>query len=487
MDRIGPIRLSSRIAAVFGLALMGFGLLLVSIVSKGIFFNMVTQLDNALYGQFLASRIRLSANEVQKPSNVVIVGIDDKSLEELGAYNPETYRMYHVAGLRNLVEGRPRAVVFDILFADPHPDPAVDRALGEAMKKGRVFSVHFAAPEDHAGHMFDRGAYGGLSNIKSRAVQEGGFFSMITPVYESLSGFGIANAYADTDGVLRKLPVVFNVNGKVYPTVALEVYRAISGIPRESVRFSRGKIRVGERAVPADADLRTRIPLLEDQYRIRQISFSDVVRGRVPAEFFRDKVVFVAATATGLGDNKLVPVYGYVPGVKVHANLFLALTEDRLLDELTPKEYYVLLCLAALFYTFIFYNKKPGDGFVIGLLKALFRRAVPMWLANGFDRRFRRVQAALTRFAPYFHWLKNSYVARFTVLLVRRTRSRVQDLLVQVLQLYVVLFVLFLYFDFFVKPTALIIQLLLAYIIVGEYKDVETLLAQPATADAPKE
>lgn len=483
MDRIGPIRLSRRIATIFGLSLFGFGLLFVSVVSKGVFFNMVTQLDNALYGQFLASRIRLSANEAIKPSNVVLVGIDDNSLKELGAYNPETYRMYHVAGLRNLIAGDPRAIVYDILFADPHPDPSVDRALGLEMKKGRVFSVHFAAAEDHAGAMFEKGSYPNLLPVKKRAVHEGGFFPMIAPVHESLAGFGIANAYADTDGVLRKLPAVFEVNGKIYPTVAIEVYRAIMGVPRESVRFSGGKIWVGKRGIPVDADLRTRIPLLEDQYQIRQISFSDVVRGRVPAQFFKGKVVFVAATATGLGDNKLVPVYGYIPGVKVHANLFLALLKNRLMDEPTQKMYYLLLFLASIFYTFIFYNKKSGDGFIIGMLKTLAKRAVPMWLENGFNLRFKRIQAALDRFAPYFNWLRRNYVARFAAILLRRTRSRVQDLLVQVLWLYLVLFLLFLYLYFFVKPTALIIEVLLAYIIAGEYKDVETVLAQPAEND----
>ena len=480
MERIGPIRLSRRLATVLGLAILGYGLLFVSIVSKGVFFNMVTQLDNALYGQFLASRIRLSAGDPLKPCDVVIAGIDDRSLKTLGAYNPEVYRMYHVAALRYLLSGNPRAVVYDILFADPHPDPAVDRALGEAMRKGRVFASHFAASEDYAGAIFDKGAYPNLAPVAGRCVREGGFFPMVGPVYSALSGFGIANAYADTDGVLRKLPAVFNVNGKVFPTVAIEVYRSLNGVPREAVRYTGGELHVGSRAIPVDADMRTRIPLIEDEYRIRQVSFSDLVRQRVPAEYFRDKVVFVAATATGLGDNKLVPVYGYIPGVKIHANLFLALEKNRMVDEFTQRTYYILLALASLFYTFIFYNKRPGDGFFTRIAKKAGRRVVPLWLEKGFNLRFRRFQAALDRFAPYYSWLRKSYVLRFSVILFQRTRSRVQTLLFQLLVLYVALFLSFQYGDFFVKPTALMIQVLLAYIIAGEFKDVETALAREA-------
>ncbi|MEW5736248.1 MAG: CHASE2 domain-containing protein [Thermodesulfobacteriota bacterium] len=460
---------------VLVLSAMSFSLLTWSIVSRGVFANMLSQMDNALYGQMLATSDRLAGKSPAGESDVVLVALDDRALQKLSAYNPETYRRYHVQALAHLVAGKPRAVVYDILFADAHPDPEVDLALAARMKETTSFVAHFAASVDESGGEFDAESYPNLHNVADRAVYEEGFFPMPEPIFRALSGFGLSNAYPDTDGVLRKMPVFVNVGGRMYPTIALEVYRRLHNVSRESVVFRNHHVIVGDRLIPADQDLRTRIPMLDREFSVREISFYDVALGRVPAEYFSGKVVFVAATATGLGDNKLLPVHGYVPGVRVHINLFLGLEKNRLVGEPSTSGYMILLFLAAICYTFLFFNKNehslPGKVLIrLSRIPAL-RRA---WTAVVGRVRLDRVAGALSGLA------RKSYFLRFTVALFEQTRSRLQALLFQLLLLYLAIYWVFLEFSWYVRPTPLLLQVMLSFVFVSEFRRIDAALAGPA-------
>jgi CHASE2 domain-containing sensor protein len=72
---------------------------------------------------------------------------------------------------------------------------------------------------------------------------------------------------------------------------------------------------------------------------------------------FCDKIVFIAATAAGLGDMKLVPLFGYISGVKIHTNLFLNMLYGNFISEISKTAYYILLFLTSLSYTFLFYTR----------------------------------------------------------------------------------------------------------------------------------
>jgi adenylate cyclase len=57
-------------------------------------------------------------------------------------------------------------------------------------------------------------------------------------------------------------------------------------------------------------------------YTYPHFSMADVVQRRLPAADFRDKIVLIGATATGIGDIKSTPYSGTdYPGVEIHANV----------------------------------------------------------------------------------------------------------------------------------------------------------------------
>ncbi len=342
--------------AILFLALSGFSILLISILLKGIIFNILVQIDNDLYTQFLLARERIREDAKTVYSDVVIVGIDDRTLNKLGVYSPQKYRKYHVDVLANILKGEPKAVVYDILFGDSHDDPDVDLKLSEVMKKGHVFSVCFGSDHDRSGGMFEPLGFDIPQDLNMTFESEKGFEPILPLIFNSLEGAGLANVYPDRDGMLRKVPVFFNVNNKLYSTIAFEVFRKINGIPRSKILIDNGQITSEGTKIPVDSYCRTYINI-EKKHKIRDISFYDVWNGRLPGRFFKGKVVFMAATAIGLGDMKLVPLYGYVAGVRVHANLLLNLIHKNFIRVVSGKQYYTLIFLASLFYTYIFYMR----------------------------------------------------------------------------------------------------------------------------------
>ena len=77
------------------------------------------------------------------PAEIIIVAIDEPSLQAIGAWPWPRDR--HAEALDRIAAARPRAIVYDLLFTEPRPeDPALAAALGRAGKV--ALPLQFAVP-----------------------------------------------------------------------------------------------------------------------------------------------------------------------------------------------------------------------------------------------------------------------------------------------------------------------------------------------------
>jgi CHASE2 domain-containing sensor protein len=460
---------------ILSLSLAGFSVLFISIMLKGLIASILDQVDNTFHAQFLYVRERFNEDKEPINSDVVVVGIDDRTLNKLGAYNPTEYRRYHIDLLANILKGKPAGVAYDILFGDPHPDPDVDRRLADTMRQGPVFSVFFGAAQDRSDGVFSSYGYDLPEDVPMAYVTEAGFERMSLPVLDGLTSIGLANAYPDTDGLIRKMPMFFRVEDKLYPTIALEVFRNVKGIPRDDIRVEKGRVLVGETVVPVDKNCRAYVNI-DESYKIREIPFYDVWKGRVPPRFFKDKIVFIAATATGLSDNKLVALYGYISGVLIHANLYLNLNYRNLIHEIAGNAYYFLVFMASFFYTFIFYSRSE-DSTLRKIINLLSRLAAARRLGETLLS-----LAVVERMIQAFKRARERhYGLRLFFLLFTEARKIVEPLLLHLVLLYSTLSLVFYFFHIFVRPSAIIIQLFIAYIIVEQVRKIDFSAISTAT------
>jgi CHASE2 domain-containing sensor protein/signal transduction histidine kinase len=225
---------------------------------------------------------RLAGRRVD-PS-IILVAIDDRSLAALGRW--PWSRARHAALVDRIAAARPRALAFDILFSEPESPSADTRFAAAIARAGRVFLPTAGAP-------------GGADALAPAGAIEA-----------AAAGLGEVSVRPDPDGVVRR----FERCAGRFATLMEAVARSSRPPP------------------PAAAGCADElIPFAAGPGRYRAISYVSVLRGEAPAEVFKDHIVLVGATATGMSDRFLTPMDGGggMSGLELQADILDALVNDR--------------------------------------------------------------------------------------------------------------------------------------------------------------
>ncbi len=204
-----------------------------------------------------------------------------------------------------------RRVILGYFFADPGQEQEAPRvgALPPPVLSKANFAGRNVAFKEAAG-------YGANLEILQRAALGGGHFI----------------SEPDPDGVVRRVPMLYEFEGHFYESLALAVARVALGVeevrpgfPEDSKagkRYSQIEwLQLGNVRIPVDNSVRALVPFRGPQGSFPYVSATDVIRGTAPVDALRDKIVLVGTTAKGLLDLRATPVAPDFPGVEVHANL----------------------------------------------------------------------------------------------------------------------------------------------------------------------
>ncbi|MGB0221380.1 MAG: CHASE2 domain-containing protein [Sinimarinibacterium flocculans] len=167
----------------------------------------------------------------------------------------------------------------------------------------------------------------------------GGSLARLTEA-ASACGFFDNPLAASDDGVYRRVPLLQQYDGAVYPSLALSLVRLALGDPpvelvfdppevRSSLHLER--LRVGPLEVPVDGRVAAYVPYRGDNRTFTYIPAVDVLRGEVVSpERLRNAIVLMGTTAAGLFDLRSTPVNKVFAGVEVHANLVSGMLDGRI-------------------------------------------------------------------------------------------------------------------------------------------------------------
>ncbi len=160
-----------------------------------------------------------------------------------------------------------------------------------------------------------------------------GLVGAIPVLSEAAAGLGLVTLTPDVDGIVRRVPLVGLVGGQLLPSLALEAVRIAVGADKVFLRSGPNgitSISLGGTSLPVDGEGRAwvRYGLPDpDQY----VRAADVLAGKVPAERLAGHIVFIGASAAGLGDIKPAPIVGAMPGVEIQASLLQTLVSGSIL------------------------------------------------------------------------------------------------------------------------------------------------------------
>jgi EAL domain-containing protein (putative c-di-GMP-specific phosphodiesterase class I) len=227
-------------------------------------------------GQPLENALRNVRNTVRShptSGDIVLVGIDDRSLKELEKW--PWPRGYHALLTDRLIAQGADRIFFTIDFssrADPRNDAMLASALARA---GRKVTLPFQQVRDPAS--------GNQTTILPH------------PIFRSHVSMASMFLEYDFQGAVWRLPSAAQVDGVTYPSLAAE----LSG--------SEG--RLGEEF---------RVDYSFDPRSVPSISAVDVIRGRSPTGAFSGKAVVVAGTSAQLGGFQLAPGHGWMSSSYIH-------------------------------------------------------------------------------------------------------------------------------------------------------------------------
>ncbi len=303
-------------------------------------------------------------------NDVIIVAIDDASINEIGRFPWD--RDVYGAVIDNLVEGGVSAIGFDMIFSEEQGEQ--DYVFSEAISK--TDTVTLATNAELAGEV----------KKEDKSLVANYFYYPNEVLMQGNPNLGFINTMMDSDNVIRRaLTYIYDEEtGEYKNSFNYELYKTYAS-----------KNGLSERNIDKSYFSRPYIHYVGGAGSIETVSFSQVLNREIPPAYFENKVVLIGIESSGGEDIYYTPV-GPMYGVEIHANFINNLILNNYKEDLIKENIvyvteniffnlssFLIVLLAALIYILIALRvKKNRRKFLITaitllcyvLLKVIFFR-----------------------------------------------------------------------------------------------------------------
>jgi CHASE2 domain-containing sensor protein len=176
-------------------------------------------------------------------------------------------------------------------------------------------------------------------------------------------------------GTVRRIPLIMGLGDKLVPSLPIEMLRVATGSSAVEVFADKSGIKavgVADVQVPTqpDGDIWLHFASIQST-QSRYVSASDVLEGKVNADRFRNKLVLVGLTGTGLTDMRTTALGELVPGIEIQAQVIETIFEGRYLLRPIWLKWAEIAFIAAFGVLLIWYVPRTESRLVV------FMRTVP--------------------------------------------------------------------------------------------------------------
>lgn len=341
-----------------------------------------------------------------RPSgNVIVVEIDDQSLSQFGRWPWPRDRLSDL--LQRIHKAGADTIVLDLMFPEPDlgsPAPALlpgdsaprssgsptgatdtnDERLAAAFRGGRyVIGFHLRFPPGQAGATPCAVRPLSFVLVESETPAKPAFFSAsgatcsLDTLTRASAGSGFLNASPDRDGILRRVPLIAELQGSMYPSLALSAYmnyRRIDSVQLTANSSGAASLRLDGRMVPTDSKSNLLLRFRGGADTLPHVSASYLLNRDAPPSVFQNKIVVLGVSATGLRDAVATPLDPSFPGYEVQATAIDNLLQDdplRIPREALAAELLLLLLMGL------------GSGFLLARLEPSWATPLVLSLVAG--------------------------------------------------------------------------------------------------------
>ena len=272
-------------------------------------------------------------------NKVVIVDIDEKSIEKIGQF-PWRRDVYSTI-LENLNTAEVSVIAFDIFFSEEDTQNPVkifkefnlnsenilnsDELFLSTIKNSNVILPLVGATKEVKKNNF---------SPKANIITKGedplnylynyqGYISSLDKFNNAAKGLGSISIIDSEDGILRYVPLILNIDNEIIPSLSLEAVRLFNKEKSYLIQTDQSGIQL----------IKTRSTnFLTNENGLNFVKFkkiptntyvsaSDIYENNFDQSNLKDKIVLIGSSAEGVFDLVKIPTGKIVPGVQVHANI----------------------------------------------------------------------------------------------------------------------------------------------------------------------
>lgn len=279
-------------------------------------------LEGKLYDAHFAIR-----GPIQSSGRVVLVTIDEKSLQKYGRW-PWSRALFSTIFKELLARGA-RVVSPDIFFAEPSPGlqgQKNDEIMSETLiQNPAIFIGYYMLMNDEELRESAVAPQRLETNFRNltgsalpfwyplRQMREAVGIQDTLPLFSNLPGGrrqGFFNIIGDADGTVRKAPLLIAYEGKVFPSLTLQIAMSILGRPGDELLSS----------LRLDPEADFLINYRGGSRSFPRTGIADLLEGTSNLSL-EGRVVLFGATAAGLEDFRPTTIHPKVPSVVLSANV----------------------------------------------------------------------------------------------------------------------------------------------------------------------
>ena len=171
-------------------------------------------------------------------NNIYTVNIDEAALDKYGQW--PLPRAEYAKIIKDLYARGAGLVVFDVLM--PEPDrTGGDQVLAQALSQYPTILANVPAQKTKNKPRNPGAAILGPEWL-DQLVEYPGLIANVPSLENAAVGVGTVNTLTEIDGVNRRVPLIATADGKLYPSLSMEVLRVAAGDPSFQIKLNEGGV-----------------------------------------------------------------------------------------------------------------------------------------------------------------------------------------------------------------------------------------------------
>jgi adenylate cyclase len=273
-------------------------------------------------------------------SSVVIVDVDEKSLEYLGQWPWSRIILAKLVSIIN--EANPSSISLDIIFPEDDktsPKQMInfyknyfstqikieglsknyfdnDKIFAASLSVSKSILSVYLSNEDikQSQCLIPKQALEirDSSNIKYEAKN---ILCNIDKIQSSSTNVGFINSTQDKDGIFRRLPLFMKYKNNVIPSLAVASFMSL-----DKVVVDKNSVVIFDYSFKTGKDENVLLNFYDKNW-YKKISAVDLLSGKVDKNILKGKFVFIGSSAIGLHDRYLISTGESIAGTIIHATL----------------------------------------------------------------------------------------------------------------------------------------------------------------------